>query len=259
MFRPANKPLRDWPAHKVWIVGSSTGIGAALARALLVRGARVVLSARNGARLAEVAAGHPAATVCAFDATDPAAWRDVAGRVHTDADPVDLLVYCAADYRPERIRDVRAADVAATLAVNLGGVYYGLEAVLPRMLDNRRGGVALVASVAGYVGLPGAAVYGPTKAALINLAELTYCEVARHGVGVYLINPGFVATRLTARNRFRMPALRTPEQAAEAIVYGFERGRFEIHFPKRFTLALKLLQLLPQRLRLVLLARLAPN
>jgi short-subunit dehydrogenase len=116
-----------------------------------------------------------------------------------------------------------------------------------------------VASVAGYVGLPGAAVYGPTKAALINLAELTYCEVSRLGVAVYLINPGFVATRLTAKNRFRMPAIRTPEEAADAIIRGMERGKFEIHFPRRFTLALKFLRILPQRVRLMLLARLTQH
>ncbi len=256
-FGPANPPIRDWHARKVWVVGASTGIGAALARALLSRGARVVLSARNAARLDEVAGGHARATVRALDATDAAAWQEIAAHIHTDADPVDLLVYCAADYQPERVWNVHAADVDATIAVNLNGAYYGLEAVLPRMVALGRGGVALVASVAGYVGLPGAAVYGPTKAALINLVELAYCEVARRGVGMYLINPGFVATRLTAKNRFYMPALRTPDQAAEAIVRGFERGRFEIHFPRRFTLALKLLRILPQRLRLVLLSRLA--
>jgi short-subunit dehydrogenase len=256
-FGPANRPIRDWPTRKVWVVGASTGIGAALAQALLARGARVVLSARNAARLEQVADGHASATVCALDATDATAWQAIAAQIHTDADPLDLLVYCAADYQPERVWNVKAADVDATITVNLNGAYYGLEAVLPRMVELRRGGVALVASVAGYVGLPGAAVYGPTKAALINLAELAYCEVASRGVGMYLVNPGFVATRLTAKNRFYMPALRTPEQAAEAIVRGFERGRFEIHFPRRFTLVLKLLRILPQRLRLYLLSRLA--
>jgi short-subunit dehydrogenase len=255
-FLHANPPIRDWPVRKVWVVGASTGIGAALAQALLARGARVVLSARNEARLAEVADGHPGATVRALDATDAAAWKAVASAVHTDADPVDLLIYCAADYQPERVWNIRSANIDATIAVNLNGAYYGFEAVLPGMVARGRGAVALVASVAGYVGLPGAAVYGPTKAALINLAELAYCELSRRGVGVYLVNPGFVATRLTAKNRFYMPALRTPEQAAGAIVQGFEQGRFEIHFPRRFTYVLKLLRILPQRLRLAVVGRL---
>lgn len=256
MFSPLNRPIRDWSDRKVWIIGGSSGIGAAVGRALLARGARVVLSARDRGRLEEVAAGASGAIVLPFDAGDAAAWQVAAATVHTMEDPVDLLVYCAADYVPQRVWDVRAAAVSKTLNVNLAGVYFGVEAVLPRMLERREGGIALVASVAGYMGLPGAAVYGPTKAALINLAELLYCEVARRGLGVYLINPGFVATPLTAKNGFRMPALRTPEQAAEAIVRGLERGRFEIHFPKRFTLVLKAIRLLPQRLRLKLLMRL---
>jgi len=258
VLRPLNPPVRDWSGRRVWIVGASSGIGAALGRALLARGARVILSARNRTRLEEVAAGHAGAAVWPFDAGDAAAWRAAAAGVHAPEDPVDLLVYCAADYTPQRIWDVQAAQVASTLDVNLAGVYYGLEAVLPSMLARRRGGIALVASVAGYMGLPGAAVYGPTKAALINLAELLYCELARRGLAVYLVNPGFVATPLTAKNHFRMPALRTPEQAADAIVRGLERGRFEIHFPKRFTLLLKAVRLLPQRLRLKLLMRLVP-
>ena len=120
----------------------------------------------------------------------------------------------------------------------------------------RSGGIAIVASVAGYVGLPNATLYGPSKAALINLAELLYAELHAHGLGVYLINPGFVKSRLTARNAFRMPALMTPEAAAEAIVDGLERGRFEIAFPQRFTRLVRLVSLLPYRLSLGLLQRL---
>jgi short-subunit dehydrogenase len=253
----ANPPIRSWKPKKVWIIGSSTGIGAALATALARRGAHVVLSARTAERLERLAAECERASVVAFDASDPGAWPAARERAEADGAPVDLLVYCAADYRPERIWNVHAADVRATLEVNLAGVYYAIEAVLPAMVARSSGGLALVASVAGYVGLPGAAVYGPTKAALINLAELTYSEVTARGVSVYLINPGFVATRLTAKNRFRMPAIRTPEQAAESIIQGFERGRFEIHFPWRFTMALKFVRALPQRLRLALLSRLA--
>jgi len=102
-----------------------------------------------------------------------------------------------------------------------------------------------VASVAGYRGLPHAMAYGPTKAALQHLAETLYLDLRPAGIGVSVINPGFVATPLTAANRFDMPALLTPEQAARYIVRGWERGRFEIHFPKRFTLWLKLMRLLP--------------
>ena len=102
--------------------------------------------------------------------------------------------------------------------------------------------------MAGYRGLPNALAYGPTKAALINLAEVLYLDLAPCGVGVSLINPGFVATPLTAQNSFHMPALITPETAARAIVQGWAAGEFEIHFPKRFTRFLKALRLLPDAL-----------
>ena len=116
--------------------------------------------------------------------------------------------------------------------------------------------IALVGSVAGYGGLPKATVYGPGKAALINFAETLYLDLAPAGVSVFLVNPGFVATPLTAQNDFTMPALMTPEAAAEAMLAGFARGDFEIHFPRRFTMVLKLLRLLPRRLYFALIHRL---
>ena len=117
------------------------------------------------------------------------------------------------------------------------------------MLDQAARGqgahVSLVASVAGYRGLPNALAYGPTKAALINLAEVLFLDLQPRGVGVSVINPGFVETPLTAGNAFEMPALITPAEAAEQILRGWAAGRFEIHFPKRFTLWLKALRFAP--------------
>jgi len=102
-----------------------------------------------------------------------------------------------------------------------------------------------VGSVAGYRGLPNSLAYGPTKAALINLAETLYLDLQPEGVGVSLINPGFVDTPLTRQNQFKMPALISADQAAQEILTGWARGEFEIHFPKRFTRWIKTMQLLP--------------
>jgi short-subunit dehydrogenase len=132
----------------------------------------------------------------------------------------------------------------------------GLAAVLPMFQDQRRGGIALVSSVAGYGGLPKALVYGPTKAALINLAESLYFDLHPAGIGVYLVNPGFVATRLTEANDFRMPALVTAGDAAAATLDGIAAGRFEIHYPRRFTWTLKLGRLMPYRWYFAILRRL---
>ena len=131
------------------------------------------------------------------------------------------------------------------LQVNYVGALHLLEAVLPLLSAQRQGHVSLVASVAGYRGLPHSMAYGPTKAALQHLAETLYLDLHAAGIGVSVVNPGFVATPLTAGNAFDMPALLTPNQAAAHILRGWARGRFEIHFPKRFTLWLKVLRLLP--------------
>jgi short-subunit dehydrogenase len=130
-----------------------------------------------------------------------------------------------------------------------------LEAALPQLMAQGSGHISLVGSVAGYRGLPQSLAYGPSKAALIHLAETLYLDLQGQGIGVSLINPGFVQTPLTANNTFRMPALITPQAAAQAILRGWAGGAFEIHFPKRFTLWLKLLRLLPYRLYFALVKR----
>jgi len=117
--------------------------------------------------------------------------------------------------------------------------------VLPVLLRQGRGGVAIVSSVAGYRGLPKSLIYGPTKAALINLAESLYIDLAPRGIGVHLINPGFVDTPLTQKNEFRMPALIPADEAARLTLKGIADGEFETHFPKRFTNVMRLLRTLP--------------
>ena len=82
---------------------------------------------------------------------------------------------------------------------------------------------------------------------MINLAENLYLDLQADGIAVSVVNPGFVQTSLTAKNSFSMPALISPEQAAEAMLHGWARGQFEIHFPRRFTNWMKLLRLMPQR------------
>jgi NAD(P)-dependent dehydrogenase (short-subunit alcohol dehydrogenase family) len=245
---PLNPPITDWTGRRCWLIGASSGIGAATARRLLERGARVAVSARNRAALDEVIAGRPNGLAFAADVTQ--AESLVAARAGIEAawGGIDLVMLLAGAYTPVRAWELTAEKARSHVEVNLLGVYNALAAVLPGFLERRAGGIAIVSSVAGYRGLPKALVYGPSKAALINLAETLYLDLAPRGVAVYVIDPGFVATPMTAQNDFAMPALLTPEVAAAQIVGGLERGRFEIHFPKRFTLWLKLLRVLPYRL-----------
>lgn len=240
-----NPTIAAWKDRRVWLVGASTGIGAALARALLARGAKVAVSARSAGRLRALVAGRGEALVLPLDVTKPDDFSGAHARIMKAWGGVDLAVYLAGTYQPTRAWELTVERARTHVEANLMGAYHMLPVVLPDMLARASGGVALVSSVAGYRGLPKSLCYGPTKAALINLAEGLFLDLAPKGIGVYVINPGFVETPLTAQNEFKMPALMTPEAAAAEIVRGFERGQFEIHFPRRFTSWLKMLRQLP--------------
>jgi NAD(P)-dependent dehydrogenase (short-subunit alcohol dehydrogenase family) len=239
-----NPRIAHWPGRVVWLVGASTGIGRATASRLHALGATVIVSARSAPALDAFVAGHPGAQAIAFDATDREAMQAAATRIVGEHGRIDLAVYCAGTYRALRATAFNLEVALQHQQVNYVGALYLLDAVLPVVLKQGDGHISLVGSVAGYRGLPNALAYGPTKAALINLAETLYLDLQPRGIGVSVVNPGFVETPLTAQNAFRMPALMTPEAAAGEIVRGWERGQFEIHFPKRFTLWLKAMRLL---------------
>ncbi len=245
-----NPPITDWHGKRVWLVGASSGIGRATAELLHGRGAQVIVSARQQAALDDFVRAHPGSLAFALDATDADA-VSAAAQALLAAGPLDLVCYCAGYYRAQRTSRLDLAELQRHLQVNYLGALHVLHAVTPALLQAARTGraphLSFVASVAGWRGLPRALGYGPSKAALIHLAEALFLDLRPQGVGVSIINPGFVATPMTQGNDFPMPALRTPEQAAAAIVRGWQRGAFEIHFPRRFTCVLKLLRVLPYR------------
>lgn len=240
----SNLPITHWRGQSVWLVGASSGIGQATAHALHAQGAQVFVSARNAAALASFTAAHPGAVALPLDVTDAAAVQ-VAAQTVLAAGPLDLMMYCAGYYKALRATDYDLKEMLQHNAVNYVGALHVLDALLPAFRSRKSGHISLVASVAGYGGLPKSLAYGPTKAALINLAETLYMDLKDSGIGVSLICPGFVETPLTAQNQFAMPALLKPEQAAEEILQGWQHGDFEIHFPKRFTRWVKALGLLP--------------
>jgi NAD(P)-dependent dehydrogenase (short-subunit alcohol dehydrogenase family) len=242
---PLNPTIVDWHGRVAWIVGASSGIGRATAEQLHALGAVVVVSARNVDALAGFVAAHPGSHAMPLDVDDRGAIAAASRRVLALGGRLDLAMYCAGHYRAMRAADFNVDESLLHMKVNYGGALNLLDAVLPMLTAQGHGHLSLVASVAGYRGLPNALAYGPSKAALQHLAEALYLDLRRAGIGVSVINPGFVATPLTAGNRFNMPALLSPEQAAQHIVHGWEKGRFDIHFPKRFTLWLKLMRLLP--------------
>lgn len=243
-----------------WITGGGTGIGRELALALARKGWRVAISGRRPEPLAETAAalGDAPGRILAFpvDVLDAAGLESACTAIEQAQGPLDLVVANAAVWQAFSARRFDLAGAQQTVAVNLGGIFNTLAPVIPRFIARGRGRLVLVASVAGYFGLPKSGAYGATKAATLHLAESLRYELAPHGVVVQVVCPGFVETPLTAANRFPMPGLMTAPAAATRMVAGLASDRFEIAFPRRMVWPMKLLGLLPGAWRRALLGRL---
>ncbi|WP_340119519.1 SDR family NAD(P)-dependent oxidoreductase [Pelagibius sp. 7325] len=246
----------------VWITGASSGLGAALAGRLARDGQSVALSARSADKLDALAgkcAGPGSLHAVPLDIEDAEATRAAVARIEAELGPIGQAVLNAGTHQPVDPRALKVEDFRKLVEVNLMGTVNCLAAVLPPMLARRRGRVAIVASVAGYRGLPTAAAYGMTKAGLINLAEALRVELAPSGIAVQIVNPGFVRTPLTDRNPFPMPFLMEPEDAAEAFFKGLRSDRFEIAFPRRLVWIMKLLRCLPAPLAFAVTSRMLPQ
>ena len=250
-----NPAISDWRGKRVWLLGASTGIGAALAQELLKRGARVALSGRKEALLRQVAGNSPDALVLPCDAGYPVSMQLACETLVEAWDGIDVALYLAADYQPMRAWELDFDIASRMIDINLRGAVAFASVVVPCLLKQGSGQIGFVASVAGYGGLPKSLIYGPTKAALINFAEALFLDLGPKNIGVRVVNPGFVATPLTAANDFKMPALMTPEAAALATLAGFAGGAFEIDFPRRFTRVMKFVSMLPYRIYFPLVRR----
>lgn len=248
-----NAPYQD---QIVWIIGASSGIGCALARELSARGAILALSARRKDELeklnGELGERHK---VFVLDTMDAAMTLRTAQAIRVAYGRIDRVIFLAAAYAPMKIDALDIVVTKGIVDINLTGAFNLVHAVLPILKTQTvKGQLALCGSVAGYVGLPGGQPYSATKAAIINLAESLHAE-CRDSVDIKLISPGFVRTPLTDKNNFTMPAIIEPEQAAKEIAEGLLSRRFEVHFPRRFTMFLKLLRWLPYPLTLYVTRR----
>ncbi len=239
----------------VWITGASTGIGREAARQLASAGCRVAVSARSAEKLQGLEAESERIVAFPVDVTDEQAAAEVVERIESQLGPIDLAILGAGMYQPVELDALDPAPFALTIHVNYLGVINCLAALLPRMRKRRGGHLSWIASVAGYRGLPKAAAYGPSKAALINLAESLKPALARENIHVSVVNPGFVETPMTAVNDFKMPFVMPPDEAARRMIKGLQTGRFEVAFPSRFVIILKALRILPYRVYFWLIGR----
>lgn len=239
-----------------WITGASSGIGRALALKLASQGWTVVASARGADALdalAREASGTVHAVPC--DVTKLDQVHEVVAAIRRDYGPIALAVLNAGTFKPDNVRQFDAQRIGSVIDVNLMGTVHCVDALLPDWIERRQGHLAVVSSVAGYRGLPTSVSYGATKAALINMCEALKLDFDRLGLVCQVINPGFVRTPLTDKNKFPMPFLMEVEDAVDRIVGGLGSQRFEITFPRRFAYLLKLMRSLPYGLYFPLVRR----
>jgi short-subunit dehydrogenase len=242
LLAPLNPSLPPWPQARVWVIGASTGIGAATARALLDAGARV-------------AQGHPNAVVLPLDFTHTSEVRTAWDTLRAQWQAIDVVLVVAGTHHEIRAWELTEENSRALFETNLHGPVNTVAAIVPGLLAQGHGALGIVSSVAAYRGLPKALIYGASKAALVNFTETLYLDLRPKNIGVYLIMPGFVKTPLTDRNEFTMPNLISAEEAAREIMDGLAGGDFEIHFPRAFTRKLRILRQLPYRLYFPLVRR----
>ncbi|MCD9149217.1 SDR family NAD(P)-dependent oxidoreductase [Pseudophaeobacter flagellatus] len=227
-----------------WLVGASEGLGRELAVQMDKAGARLVLSARSADKLAALIQDLTQARALPLDVTDAEAVRHIC----SELGPVDGVIYNAGAYEPMATQDWQAESALQMADVNFIGALRVLGEIMPRFVAQGHGDVTLIGSLAGYRGLPNAIGYGASKAALISLAETMRHDLKGSGITVRLINPGFIKTRLTDKNTFKMPMLMTAAAAAQRVLCAMQSRRFRTDFPRPFSWGIKLYSLLPDLL-----------
>jgi short-subunit dehydrogenase len=239
----------EFEGRCVWLTGASSGIGESLALEMARRGARVALTARRAEVLELLAARIKESGGAAWsfpgDVTNLDQMKEVVRHIEAAVGPIDLAIPNAGTHvftKPEEFNSQQYLDL---MNINYGGMLRCIEAVIPGMLQRRKGYIAPVASLAGTRGLPRAAAYGASKAAMNHFLESIRFHLIRHGIAITVINPGFVKTPLTDKNDFKMPFLVDPEESARIVCDGLERCKRDISYPWQMNLIVKFGRLLP--------------
>ena len=238
---------------KVWITGASSGIGKALAEKFASEGWVVAISARRKEILGEMS-NHKNIFSYPLDVTNQDQIRSVFSKIINDFGNLDLCIFSSGTYDPKLEQEINLKQNKFIMETNFFGVLYCIKSVEKYFKDKKDGHISIVSSIAAYRGLPNSSGYGPSKAALTNLAESLYFDFKKHNVRISLISPGFIKTPLTDKNEFAMPFIKSPEFAAKKMFEGLTRGKtFEIHFPKALTIILKIFRILPYKIYLFLI------
>ena len=238
---------------KIWVTGASSGIGKALAEKFASEGWRVAVSARRKEILDKMANDKNISSY-PLDVTNQGQINDVFSKIINEFGNLDLCVFSSGTYDPKLEQEININQNKFVMETNFFGVLYCIKAVEKYFKDKQDGHISIVSSIAAYRGLPNSSGYGPSKAALTNLAESLYFDFKKHNVRISLVSPGFIKTPLTDKNKFSMPFIKSPEFAAEKMFNGLTKSKaFEIHFPKALTILLKVLRVLPYKIYLFLI------
>ncbi len=234
--------MRVWTGKRYWVVGASAGLGREVARLINQMGAEVILSARSEDELNALSAELPGkSVVIPMDISDDAS----VARAAEIAGEVDGIVFLAGVYWSFGSANWEPENAVKMIDVNLTGAVRVLGHVVPQMVARDAGHIVLTGSLSGFRGFPKAVGYGASKAGLMSLAETMYADLRKTGVDVQLINPGFVKTRLTDKNDYKMPFIMEPEYAAREFVDHMGTDGFAKNYPTIFSSGIRFLQFLP--------------
>ena len=240
----------------IWITGGGTGIGKAVAIKFANQGWNVAISGRRENILKEVEDNNQNIKSFSLDVKNKERCFEVAENIRKEFGDIDICFFSTGTWDPKKEREIDIEQIEKVFKVNFFGTLNCVKAVEDHFRNKKNGVITIVSSIAGYKGLPNSTGYGPSKAALNNLAESLHFDFGRFGVRVCLVSPGFIKTPMTDKNDFKMPFLKTPEYSAEKIYDGLiNSNQFEIHFPKTLTLILKFFKIIPDRLYFYLIKK----
>ena len=234
--------------ENIWIIGASSGIGRNVAIILSGLGANLILSSRREKELNNLNnildKKHK---VLPLDVSDYIAVKSACDNMRN----LDRVLFFPAIYEPSSIEDMDIEFISQIIDINFKSALYVTNKVLPIFKSQKKGQIVLCGSIAGYIGLPNSQPYSSTKAAIINFTESLYAEVPEY-IDVKLVSPGFVDTEMTRKNSFKMPMIISSDKAAKYIVLGLLKQKFEINFPLTMVLILKIISILPYKLKLAI-------
>jgi len=243
-------------SKNIWITGASSGIGRTTALKFANEGWKVAVSARRKELLEELSKENSNISSFPLDVTDRKSCIQVFEDILKKYSNIDLCILSTGTYDPKTEKEINLDEIQNVFNVNFFGTLNCIKAVEKNFKIKKKGHIAIMSSVAGYRGLPNSSGYGPSKAALINLAESLYFDFKRYEVRVSLISPGFIKTPLTDKNKFKMPFIKSSQFAAEKIYNGLIKSNsFEITFPKELTILMKIFKILPNKIYLYLIRK----